>query len=73
MTQLQTGKTGKGNKYPEELKAFALTLQFYSAKGYEFVRKTSTFPCLINRKYEDVTLKFQRIQVLQRKRSMHFD
>lgn len=26
-------------KYPEELKTFAITLHFYSPKGYEFVRK----------------------------------
>ena len=33
-------KSGKGCKYPPELKSFALTLQFYSSKAYEFVRKT---------------------------------
>ena len=26
--------------YPEELKQFAVTLQFFSTKAYEFVRKT---------------------------------
>ena len=26
--------------YPEELKAFAMTLQFYSAKAYQYVRRT---------------------------------
>ena len=31
---------GKGCKYTPELKAFALTLQFYSTKAYNFVRKT---------------------------------
>ena len=31
---------GKGCKYMPELKAFALTLQFYSTKAYNFVRKT---------------------------------
>ena len=31
---------GKGCKYSPELKAFALTLQFYSTKAYNFVRKT---------------------------------
>ena len=30
---------GKGCKYPPELKSFALTLQFYSSKAYEFVRQ----------------------------------
>ena len=33
-------KSGKGSKYSPELKSFALTLQFYSSKAYEFVRKT---------------------------------
>ena len=33
-------KSGKGCKYPPELKSFALTLQFYYSKTYEFVRKT---------------------------------
>ncbi len=33
-------KSGKGCKYSPELKSFALTLQFYSSKAYEFVRKT---------------------------------
>lgn len=32
--------SGKGSKYSPELKSFALTLQFYSSKAYEFVRKT---------------------------------
>ena len=32
--------SGKGCKYSPELKSFALTLQFYSSKAYEFVRKT---------------------------------
>jgi hypothetical protein len=32
--------SGKGCKYSPELKAFAITLQFYSAKAYDFVRKT---------------------------------
>ena len=34
------GKSGEGISYPPELKSFALTLQFYSSKGYKFVRKT---------------------------------
>lgn len=29
----------KGKKYTEEVKAFALTLQLYSNKAYEYVRK----------------------------------
>ena len=33
-------KSGKGCVYSPELKSFALTLQFYSAKAYSFVRKT---------------------------------
>ena len=33
-------KASKGCKYPPELKSFALTLQFYSSKAYDFVRKT---------------------------------
>ena len=33
-------KSGKGVKYSPELKRFALTLQFYSTRAYNFVRKT---------------------------------
>ena len=33
-------KSGKGSKYTPEMKSFSLTLQFYSTKAYEFVRKT---------------------------------
>ena len=40
MKRLTSGRLGKGNTYPPELKSFALTLQFYSTKAYEFVRKT---------------------------------
>eukprot|EP00794_Sanderia_malayensis_P021103 gene21103-23164_t len=41
MKRMTSGKTsGKGCKYTPELKSFALTLQFYSAKAYEFVRRT---------------------------------
>ena len=40
MKRMTNKKTGKGRTYPPELKSFALTLQFYSAKAYEFVRKT---------------------------------
>ena len=32
-------KSGSGLKYTPELKSFALTLQFYSTKAYQFVRK----------------------------------
>ena len=35
-----TSKSGKGVKYPPTLRSFALTLQFYSTKAYNFVRKT---------------------------------
>ena len=35
-----SSNAGKGCKYSPHLKSFALTLQFYSAKGYDFVRKT---------------------------------
>ena len=35
-----TSKSGRGCKYSPELKSFALSLQFYSSKVYEFVRKT---------------------------------
>jgi hypothetical protein len=31
------------NKYPAELRSFAMTLQFYSPKAYEYVRKTFKF------------------------------
>ena len=30
---------GKGQTFPPELKSFAFTLQFYSSKAYDFVRK----------------------------------
>eukprot|EP00112_Aurelia_sp_Birch-Aquarium-sp1_P019768 Seg4956.1 transcript_id=Seg4956.1/GoldUCD/mRNA.D3Y31 product="DNA transposase THAP9" protein_id=Seg4956.1/GoldUCD/D3Y31 len=41
MKRLTSGKvSGKGKKYPPQLRSFALTLQFYSAKAYDFVRKT---------------------------------
>ena len=36
-------KSEKGMKYPPEIKSFALTLKFYSAKAYEFVRKAFNF------------------------------
>lgn len=40
MKKMSTKISGKGSKYSSQLKFFALTLQFYSAKAYEFVRKT---------------------------------
>ena len=41
MKRITSGKvSGKGRKYPPQLRSFALTLQFYSAKAYNFVRKT---------------------------------
>ena len=39
---LRSGKTSR-EKYPSELRQFALTLSFYSSKAYEFVRKTFAF------------------------------
>ena len=36
-------KSGSGLKYTPELKSFALTLQFYSSKAYQFVRKMFKF------------------------------
>ena len=40
MKRMSAKKSGKGSKYTSEMKSFALTLQFYSTKAYEFVRKT---------------------------------
>ena len=40
MKRMTSGNSRKGCKYDPELMAFALTLHFYSAKTYEFVRKT---------------------------------
>ncbi|CAL4130465.1 unnamed protein product [Meganyctiphanes norvegica] len=37
---MQRITSGKKGKYPEELKKFALTLQFYSSKAYEYIRQT---------------------------------
>ena len=36
MKKMSTKKSGKGSKYTPEMKSFALTLQVYSAKAYEF-------------------------------------
>ena len=35
-----TNKSGKGVRYSPALRSFALTLQFYSTKAYEYVRRT---------------------------------
>ena len=41
MKRTTPGKVyGRGRKYSPQLRSFALTLQFYSTKAYEFVRKT---------------------------------
>ncbi len=40
MKRMTAKKSGKGRRYSPELNSFALTLRFYSAKAYEFVRKT---------------------------------
>lgn len=54
----------KGNKrraFPNELKTFAATLQFYSSKAYEYVRKTFLtilpHPQTIRRWYSSVKRK----------------
>lgn len=43
LTRIKKTKSGKGFKYSAALKSFALTLQFYSSKAYEFVRKSFDF------------------------------
>ena len=40
LTSQQNQDLTSHSKYPEELKRFALTLQFYSTKGYNYVRKS---------------------------------
>ena len=40
MSRMTAKKSGKGRRYSPALKSFALTLQFYLSKAYEFVRKT---------------------------------
>ncbi|KAG0727701.1 DNA transposase THAP9 [Chionoecetes opilio] len=40
---LETMPKQRGTQYSEELKAFAMTLQFYSNKAYEYVRKMFSF------------------------------
>jgi hypothetical protein len=65
---------GKGCKYSPELKAFALTLQFYSTKAYNFVRKTFNLAsCLIQFKLESGTPKYQLNQGLQNQHLRHLN
>ncbi|KAK7476711.1 hypothetical protein BaRGS_00032048 [Batillaria attramentaria] len=40
MSEKQLMKSKAGGTYHPALKAFALTLQFYSTKAYEYVRRT---------------------------------
>ena len=40
MIHVKSSGKSKGKKYSDELIAFALTLQFYSTKAYEYVRDT---------------------------------
>ena len=45
---ISSNPNSKGKMYSDELKAFALTLQFYSTKAYNYVRKTFklALPCV---------------------------
>ena len=56
-------KSGKGMKYPLEIKSFALTLQFYYAKAYEFVRKAFNLHCPIKPKFTDGIVRYLQRQV----------
>ena len=51
-------KPGKNATYPDELKSFAITLQFYSTKAHNFVRETFKLalphPSVIRRWYSSV-------------------
>ena len=51
-------KSNKGYKYSEELRSFAITLQFYSSKAYDFVRQTLNValphPTQIRKQYSKV-------------------
>lgn len=49
MLQRMQGNSTQPRKYPPELRSFALTLQFYSAKAYEYVRNTF-MDCLPNQR-----------------------
>ena len=42
--QKQSCTTPAGRRYSDELKAFAVTLHFYSPQAYEFIRKHLTLP-----------------------------
>lgn len=43
-THLNTDKNNKGARYSDEVKKFALSLYFYSAKGYLFLRNKISLP-----------------------------
>lgn len=51
-------KTNSRNKFSPELRSFALTLQFYSSKAYDYVRKTLNnglpHPSTLRRWYQHV-------------------
>ena len=51
-------KPGKNATYPDELKSFAITLQFYSTNAYNFVRETFKLalphPSVIRRWYSSI-------------------
>ena len=38
LKRMSVKKSGKGRKYPQELKSFAMSLQLYSTRAYNFVR-----------------------------------
>ena len=46
MSCLKKGSGGSVRSYPPELHAFALTLQFYSSKAYDYVRLTFNKCCV---------------------------
>ena len=58
INRMMQRKPGKGCAYSPELKSFALTLQVYSTKAYEFVRRTVNLalphPAQIRRWYSKV-------------------
>ena len=59
ITSVKSSGTGKGRKYSDELIAFAMTLQFYSSKAYEYVRKKFdlALPCQadLRRRYAKIS------------------
>ena len=57
LKKMSTKKSGKALQYSPEIKSFALTLQFYSAKAYEFVRQTLILPFPVNPRSQDGTTK----------------